>query len=100
MQDTLDPIETIKFTGFEDEPMVTRRSYLYGDITLYAPLGPKSHWGELPWLLRTEIGGAGPDSPGLRHMIRADAIQHCLNHISIIHPSHLWVDPDGEDPLA
>lgn len=98
MQTVAEP--KVTFTGFDEEPMITRRSYLYGDITLYAPLGPTQHWDRLPWLLRTEKGLGGQDTPGLRHMIRADAIQHCLNHISIISPRHLWVDPDGEDPLT
>lgn len=80
-----------QFVGFEEDPFLTRHSHTYREIRLYAPLGPVQDWAALPWLLTTQCGVGGQGTEGLRHIIRADAIHHCLNHIALIGPACLYV---------
>jgi hypothetical protein len=75
---------------FAEDPIVQRHSHLYGEISLYPPKGAVEQWSEAAWLLQTLHGAEGRDSSPLRYEIRADAIQHCLNHTSLIMDTHLW----------
>ncbi len=75
---------------FDAEPTMSRFSPALGDIMLYAPDAPPALWGQLPWLFRTEHGWEGQDSPGLRHLIAPEHIQHAFHHPALIETKHEW----------
>lgn len=89
-------IEAPEFRGFEEDALVEKHSHLFGSIRLYAPLGPVEHWPSLPFLLQTQHGDGGQDTVGVKHIIKASAIKHALNHVSLIGPRDLWVGPEVE----
>jgi hypothetical protein len=90
-------MDQVKFQGFEEDAFNTQRSNMFGEISLFAPLGPVEHWGELPWLMTSEKGVGGTDTVGFKHIIKASAIKECWKHYSIVGPEHLWVGPEEMD---
>lgn len=42
--------------SFDEEPIATRTSHIFGEINLYAPDAPAAEWGALPFMVTTEHG--------------------------------------------
>ena len=82
--------ETQEVVGFDDEPTMTRHSFLLGEVCLYAPDAPASEWGKLPWLFTTGRGWEGYNTVGLKHVIAPEHIMHAFHHPALIDDRHLW----------
>ncbi len=78
---------------FDEEATMSRYSPILGEVSVYAPDVEPTLWGQRPWLMKTERGWTGQDSPGLYYIILYEHLQHCYHHPALIEPMHQWPEP-------
>lgn len=75
---------------YSKEPIMTKGSYMFGFIEVYSPSCDSSEWADRPWLLKTEKDEQG-NSPGIREVIKADAVWECYNRPYFVRDHHRYL---------
>jgi len=73
-----------------NDPILTKKSHIYGEVKVYPPNADPSEWAMMSWLLTTEHD-EHKEQPGLRKFLRADAVSRCFDRPHFIGKEHLFV---------
>lgn len=111
--------------SFDEEPIATRNSHIFGEINLYAPDADPSRWGSLPFMVTTQHGEwkvqrsrlprINPDTnvmedydvvrgsavedrsgPGIKLLVRAERAHDAFERLGLITVEDLWEDESAE----
>jgi len=114
-----------EFTGFDEEPIATRKSDVFGETRLYAPDADPSVWADLPFMIETQHGDwkvtrttiqrINPETnlledlevargeavedksgPGIKLLVRSDRAHDAFNRLGLLSMQDLWEDSNAE----
>lgn len=74
------------------EPILERKSDIFGYIRVYPPATEPSTWGTQSWLLTTEYD-EGKNPPGMAVKLKAEAVMECYERPHFVFDHHKFVEP-------
>lgn len=74
------------------EPILERKSDLFGYIRVYPPATEPTTWASHSWLLTTEFDGT-KNPPGMSVKLKAECVMECYERPHFVFDYHKFVEP-------